>query len=183
MAQKIVLIDDEPIQANRYKSQLEALGFEVEFVNTQRNYKAMRQRLNSGTWQDVDLYLIDMMMPTEPPAQRYNQQRTEDGLTTGIFVAQDIRKKHKLTPIILWSTAPFAVVAAAAKGSAKVIPSCAFIRKDKGVETVKKMFDSFTKTGRLQTIWQKLSFDPLNPESLTSLKTLIEIVKLLIPSS
>src|SRR6266404_295475 len=101
MAQKIVLIDDEPIQANRYKSQLEALGFEVEFVNTQRNYKAMRQRLNSGTWQDVDLYLIDMMMPTEPPAQRYNQQRTEDGLTTGIFVAQDIRKKHKLTPIIL----------------------------------------------------------------------------------
>ena len=181
MPHKIVLIDDEAVQANRFKSQLESLGFDVEFVNTQINYGAMRRKLNSKAWNDVDLYLVDVMMPPEGPKGRYNKQRTEDGLTTGLFVAQDIREKHKLTPIILWSTVPFNVIAAAARNTAKVIPSCAFIKKNEGVETVKKMFDSFAKTGRLETIWKKFSFDVLNPETLTSLKTVIEIVKALLP--
>ena len=172
MPHKIVLIDDEPVQANHHKSELEALGFEVEFVNTQKNYDELRRKLGSADWSGVELFLLDVMMPPEPPDQRYNQQRTQDGLTTGLFVALDIRDKHKTTPIILWSTAPFTVVAAAARSSAKAIPSCAFIRKDRGVETVKDMFDypkNVNGEGKNRgihsnaSIWKRISCHPVGP--------------------
>lgn len=182
MSFKIILIDDEPVQARRYISELERLGFEVEFVNTQKSYAQFRRRLGSSAWRTADLFLVDVMMEPEAAGLRYNQQRTQDGLITGIFLAQDIREKYKLTPIILWSTAPFAVVAAAARSSAKTIPSCAFIRKNEGVETVKKMFYYFEKTGKLESIWKKLALDPANPETLTNLKKLIDIIKLLLPT-
>jgi CheY-like chemotaxis protein len=180
MPYKIALIDDEPVQANRHKSELERLGFDVDFINTQRNYDSFRRRLDSAEWKTVDLFLVDVMMPPEADGQRYNVQRTQDGLTAGIFVAHDIRAKFKLTPIILWSTAPFAVVVAAGRSSAKAISSCAFIRKDKGVETVKEMFDCFAKTGKLESIWKRLAFDPADPETSTNLKRLIAIIKMVL---
>ena len=70
MPTKIVLIDDEAITAKRYKSQLEALGYEVEFINTLKSYDELRRKLKSQDWDDVALFLVDVMMPPEADDSR-----------------------------------------------------------------------------------------------------------------
>ena len=159
MKPKIVLIEDDEHQALFIAGDLQLQGFEVEILVSS---SIVRRRLRRNEWNDVALFLVDIMMPA---GTTYEDHATQDGLITGLFIARDIREKFENKPIILWSSSPFKRIAETARSFAHNIPICTFIPKHEGVEKVKGIYERFIKTGHigpsiLQQIWEAISFRP-----------------------
>lgn len=81
MSSKVLIIDDEKIQASFYELALRRKGYEVE---QSRDVDAAL--IKAAEWQP-DVIILDIMMP---PGKRYAQKEHFDGLRTGIFLIPDL---------------------------------------------------------------------------------------------
>lgn len=148
----VVLIDDDRHQAKFVRSELMMLGFAVEAVTSCEEFE---KRLATSAWKDVSLFLTDIMLP--PGGKVFTNEYTHSGLRTGLVMALAIREKYPQTPIILWSTAPFAHIAVLARDFPKQLPLSRFVPKCDGVAKIKEIYERYTKTHRLgPTIMQQI---------------------------
>jgi CheY-like chemotaxis protein len=91
---KILLIDDD-IQAMRYYVEtLEAAGFDV----TQCTGPDSALQVLRDTTTPVSAVLLDIMMP---PGDAYRRQNTQEGLTTGLFLLEDLRRLRPNLPVVV----------------------------------------------------------------------------------
>ena len=72
------------------------------------------------------MFIVDLVMP---PGKSFPGDECSGGTFTGLFLAHDLRKKYKSTPIVLYSFTSFRYVTAQAKRVAKILRRCAFVRK------------------------------------------------------
>lgn len=121
---RILMVDDERVAMRSYQQELELAGFEVWHYNSTAKIKSL---LESKKPERIDLFIIDIMMP---PGQLYSDEKTDVGLLTGLFVAQDIRSKYTGIPIILFSNATFESVLRAARRLSSQFENCIFLRKE-----------------------------------------------------
>ena len=91
----IAIIDDDHIQTRYYINALEETGYNVYHFLSPASCKTA---LIKGTL--FDLYLCDLMMP---PRGAYRIEETEDGLITGLLLAEELRENDWETPIFLFT--------------------------------------------------------------------------------
>jgi len=101
MPYRIVIVDDERVAMLRYQQELELEGYDVVHYDSVADIKPF---LTTEKPDPVDLFIIDIMLPPEPV---YSAEKTDMGLYTGIFLAQDIRKRYPDAPIILLTNTSF----------------------------------------------------------------------------
>ena len=148
----VVLIDDDKHQAEFVRAELTLLGFSVEVVTSCAEFE---KKIAKPDWAKASLFLTDLMIPYG--GKRFTKSLTGNGLRTGLFMAAEIREKYPQTPIILWSTAPFAHIAVIARNFPKQLPLCRFVPKCDGVMKIKEIYERYTKTHRLgPTIMQQI---------------------------
>ena len=156
----IMMIDDDRHQAEFIATKLRTQGFRVSNVASENDVLSLAVSVRKR----VSLYLVDVMMPTEN-WPRYTPEATLGGMITGFLVAADIRKVHSRKPIILWSTAPFESIAAYARDVTSAIPHCSFMYKSEAVDKVKRTYERFRTTGKMERgllsqIWDRLIMQP-----------------------
>jgi len=130
---RIVLIDDDSHQAKFIISGLKLLdtNFQIEYIEF---VDEVHKNLTNGKWNDVALFLVDVMMP---PGKRYAKELTRDGEITGFFVVREIRDTIPYTPILLWSTDPLnRIEIEARKFVQDSVTNCAFYRKENAIKTI-----------------------------------------------
>lgn len=74
----------------------------------------------------TDLFILDIMMPA---GELLQEEPTDEGLLTGLFLAQYIRRSYPGVPIILLSHATFESVKVRAQRFAGTLDNCIFIEK------------------------------------------------------
>ncbi len=89
MRNKILLIDDDFLPMQYYVSKLNKEGWEVihlKDADKALEYLIQASNVNSN---DIALVLLDVMLPY---GKKYTSEETEEGLKTGIFLLEDIRR-------------------------------------------------------------------------------------------
>lgn len=160
MKKHILIIDDEKVALRPYQQALELGGYSVDIISESYKCKEFIENpLNIIT----DMFIIDIMMPSE---RIYSNSKTNSGLLTGLYLANDIRKLDQDTPILFWSAGIFPEIIQQTKDLSKKLNNCAFIRKneylpDDLVKLVNSYFDKDGfKSGFFKTLWDSLLFQP-----------------------
>jgi len=90
----ILFIDDEKRRTGSYRDELEFLDFQVVFKNSvDEAIHFLEENLP-----EVELVILDIMMPSK---EIFKEVDTSDGLRTGIFVFEWIRRKSRSLPTII----------------------------------------------------------------------------------
>lgn len=93
MRKTILFLDDDPKRMSSYVDFLEQNGYDTTLESdSSEAIKTVRERRN-----EIDLIVIDMMMPTE---QRLKHE-TDYGRRTGLYLLKEIRKISDDIPIIV----------------------------------------------------------------------------------
>lgn len=123
MPHRIVIVDDEHVAMRVYQEELELAGYEVKHYSSTSEIEPL---LRGNNPELVDLFIIDIMIPPEP---LYSAEKTDMGLVTGLFLAQDLRKTYSDTPIILLSNTSFESVLRASRRLTSRFEDCIYLRK------------------------------------------------------
>jgi CheY-like chemotaxis protein len=83
MGSKILIVDDETIQASFYELALRSRGYQVQRA---RDVEVALEA--ARTWQP-NVIILDIMMP---PGKRYADREHFSGLRTGVFLISDLLK-------------------------------------------------------------------------------------------
>lgn len=123
MNYRIALIDDELVAMRIYRLELELEGYEV------LQYKSVDEiepLISTEKNEPIDLFIIDIVLPS---GSVYSDKNPDLGLRTGLFLAQDIRKKYIDIPIILFTNWQFEDLQKAAKRLSIRLGNCIFLYK------------------------------------------------------
>ncbi|PYJ58816.1 MAG: hypothetical protein DME24_14850 [Verrucomicrobia bacterium] len=123
MAKRIVIVDDDRLLTEAYVRALHLEGYDVRLITSVSQCKKLLQKKKHLR---VDMFIVDLVMP---PGKSFPGDECSGGTFTGLFLAHDLRKKYKSTPIVLYSFTSFRYVTAQAKRVAKILRRCAFVRK------------------------------------------------------
>ena len=88
---KILFVDDDVMPAELYIRALRRLDFEVDSAKTVED---TFRSLSTGRY---DLIVLDIMMPSGP----YPDEKTEDGLRTGLVLQAELAHQHPQVPVIV----------------------------------------------------------------------------------
>src|ERR1700693_6189780 len=91
-AKCVLLIDDENVPADFYAKALQRAGFSV------RRARSVAEALESLQSNKFVAIVLDIMMP---PGKEYQDFDHAEGLRTGVFLLQDIKRLHPKTPIVV----------------------------------------------------------------------------------
>jgi CheY-like chemotaxis protein len=122
-AYRIVIVDDEFVAMSYYRRALELDGYDVQHYKSVDDLKSI---LFDKQTPPIDLFIIDIMLP---PGEIYSSQQTDEGVYTGLFLAQDVRKKYTDKPIIILSNTIFRAVREAAKRLSSRLNNCIVMQK------------------------------------------------------
>jgi len=123
MAKRIVIVDDDRLLTKAYVRALHLEGYDVRLVTSVSQCKKLLQKKKRLK---VDMFIVDLVMP---PGKIFPRDECSDGTLTGLFLAHDLRKKYKSTPIVLYSFTSFRYATVQAKRVARILRRCAFVRK------------------------------------------------------
>lgn len=145
----IAFIDDDTIVTPYYSSTLILNGYDVQIFESADIFSTT---LSSNSDQRFDLYIVDIMLP---PGKKYSRKLTNSGLSTGLFLAQDIRIRFKEKPIILLSNQTLDSVRKWAKQLSARLENCISLNKastqpETLVEIVNRYFQEFELKPRQQ---------------------------------
>ena len=142
----IVLVDDELVAMRVYQQDLELAGYKVRHCTSTAEIKVLLSNQESE-WSD--LFIMDIMIPPEP---LYSNKKTNLGLMTGLFLAQDIRNTYPHAPIIFLSNTSFESVLVAVKRLTSRLEDCIYLQKQ---ET-----KPFELTDTVTRYFKELKLDP-----------------------
>lgn len=91
----IILIDDDHGPMDYFVKALELRGFEVKHLDSIDDASIW---LESATNNPPAVVIVDMMMP---PGKRFTLEETEDGLSTGVLMASEVRRMLPTTPLLV----------------------------------------------------------------------------------
>ncbi|MBZ8178959.1 DNA-binding transcriptional response regulator [Oscillatoria salina] len=94
----ILFIDDEPRKVKHYIEELELSGYQVKFkdnVDDALNFWEERK-------QEINLIVLDVMMPIKDNCDEVVTQESEYGLKTGIYFYRKYLKSQDI-PVILFT--------------------------------------------------------------------------------
>jgi CheY-like chemotaxis protein len=123
MTHKIVIVDDDHVSMLYYIQALSLEGYDVIQLYSATSFA---QFLDSHEGDDVDLFVIDVMMP---PGEVYKRKETSCGLYTGLLIARDLRSAGHEAPVILLSQANIKEIQKQAEGMAAKLDECIFLLK------------------------------------------------------
>lgn len=121
MLKTIAFIDDDAIGSRFYVDELGAKGYNVKQFRSVDGFLA---DFRSGV--RFDLYILDLMMSG---GRTYSPDKTDEGATTGVYLAQDICESHPGAPILVISNANVDNVLTQARKSCSKIDNTLFLRK------------------------------------------------------
>jgi CheY-like chemotaxis protein len=90
----ILFIDDDKAAIRYYLEELQESGFDVTHSRNPDEALAVLEKREPP----FDLIILDSALP---PGKNYSHFNTEQGLTTGNLIFQDIRKRYPEVPIVI----------------------------------------------------------------------------------
>lgn len=123
---KIVWVDDDPFSGYTHR-QLVFDGYEL--VGFYSASSCLHEYFVNDAKKSVDMFILDVMMPTDEEFKLLTNFDAADGLLTGLYLAITLRKIYKKVPIVLYSGSTVSLVKIHAKQLEKKLSNCAFITK------------------------------------------------------
>ncbi len=117
---RVVVVDDDSIWLDYLTGEIELRGIELRHL-----FEADGCLRSSGLPKSIDLFLVDVMLPSE---FRYPIDYSR---YTGVFLARDIRKYHQAVPIVLLSNHSMPDAVARIQKALASIGNCAFVSKQR----------------------------------------------------
>ncbi len=138
----VAMVDDDDIVTPHYASALILAGHDLNVFSSVDDFEPT---LSADSGRKFDLYIIDIMLS---PGKRYSLEITDQGLMTGLFLVQDIRRRYKKAPIILLSNQTLRSVRESAERLSERLVDCISLNKaetqpDNLVSMVGKYFQEF----------------------------------------
>ena len=158
---RLLIIDDDVHQTRHIASALKLRGFDPTCVGSEA---AFRRVIGEEGRDPFDLCLIDVMIPTDL-WPRFSEEETHGGLMTGFLIAADIRDMWPKVPLVIWSGTPFRWIREQAAAISQAIPDCTYLPKHEAIEEIRRIFDRFKTTGKidagsLERIWDRIRLEP-----------------------
>ena len=94
MKKHVLLVDDDRLPMQYYANALKLKGFEVQHCfDPDSALDFVKERAGQ-----IDVIILDIMLP---PGKAYENENTNEGLKTGVFLLKDIRDKCGNVPILV----------------------------------------------------------------------------------